>query len=946
MELIWEDIPPSDGPFFTRDLYDKYSLAPSIKELWVLSQSPTVNTEVKRVTKNITRKPDIPPPKEGEKSNNSNDGSACWESQDSEDDHKDIKTTMNKKSQGQATSAYPEPRVPFPCVSSLTCKEQMLYLQALTSKSCREPPQNLGRVNIEVSQFMNYLQDVARKCAEDYNYISQGAGLYTEEYFRACLERIQTYPQLYLIHEMTSLTGGTFSPDLCLTFEKLLVTMGNVVIADRNLLPDEPQLATDYESVSSEKSPVKKASVSLAAVSSDSNANKLCARYEPHVCLTRDALVRLLNNHGPDFSDPWELPLWVKTKPGKGSSQRKTAYIDSPLLKTEVTIRERSHIYHEESLMLSVRKDGCKNVSDIKTEIPPSKKLPPVKESLQRSLVSFESSCMDFDVDLTDLETFGESSKSSEKLTSLKQPSPAVKPEGSILPQPKAKSPESCILAEKGSSVQREGNSWSDTESSKEEPAEKEDSDCGPAPRSVIRQAKKLKIDSDESEEDALFDRDSEDERLVIVDLTSPDTSASKQTKRLAKTASKFLPRHADTPMSSSAESVHESPQSHRPSPALPPSEGPKRDRRRAKAPQDQLGQILRMQKAMLKPSQSQAQEPAKASARPPEALSPHRAVGPPGHGHPQSMVKPCVSSYLQSEDTLDRESSVAASTGPVTAGTLHGAQQKKLLSQDLLVSAEDEQDYEAPEEGNLLYKLYSLQDLLVMVRSSVALAQIKTMGVYGPKKFVPVHVLPKLEYQLCYGMECLTKSEICQLWAETLLHSSNVSYIGHIDALTSKVAQLKKLPVDWTQKASMDFKPSKSLNILHHLLKKITVLEEGRYMIGHKAGEPFVTIYKAAEGRKVSRGAYDLQQAHSRLPQPPTQGRVPWVPVDPANVQPFHKKHGRVPCTFPPRDFQKAVPNPNQGVKKKKNNNKGARAKRRDVWLQKKNQRDNNRDK
>ncbi|XP_067090845.1 little elongation complex subunit 2 isoform X3 [Osmerus mordax] len=908
MELIWEDIPPSDGPFFTRDLYDKYSLAPSIKELWVLSQSPTVNTEVKRVTKNITRKPDIPPPKEGEKSNNSNDGSACWESQDSEDDHKDIKTTMNKKSQGQATSAYPEPRVPFPCVSSLTCKEQMLYLQALTSKSCREPPQNLGRVNIEVSQFMNYLQDVARKCAEDYNYISQGAGLYTEEYFRACLERIQTYPQLYLIHEMTSLTGGTFSPDLCLTFEKLLVTM---------------------------------------AVSSDSNANKLCARYEPHVCLTRDALVRLLNNHGPDFSDPWELPLWVKTKPGKGSSQRKTAYIDSPLLKTEVTIRERSHIYHEESLMLSVRKDGCKNVSDIKTEIPPSKKLPPVKESLQRSLVSFESSCMDFDVDLTDLETFGESSKSSEKLTSLKQPSPAVKPEGSILPQPKAKSPESCILAEKGSSVQREGNSWSDTESSKEEPAEKEDSDCGPAPRSVIRQAKKLKIDSDESEEDALFDRDSEDERLVIVDLTSPDTSASKQTKRLAKTASKFLPRHADTPMSSSAESVHESPQSHRPSPALPPSEGPKRDRRRAKAPQDQLGQILRMQKAMLKPSQSQAQEPAKASARPPEALSPHRAVGPPGHGHPQSMVKPCVSSYLQSEDTLDRESSVAASTGPVTAGTLHGAQQKKLLSQDLLVSAEDEQDYEAPEEGNLLYKLYSLQDLLVMVRSSVALAQIKTMGVYGPKKFVPVHVLPKLEYQLCYGMECLTKSEICQLWAETLLHSSNVSYIGHIDALTSKVAQLKKLPVDWTQKASMDFKPSKSLNILHHLLKKITVLEEGRYMIGHKAGEPFVTIYKAAEGRKVSRGAYDLQQAHSRLPQPPTQGRVPWVPVDPANVQPFHKKHGRVPCTFPPRDFQKqAVPNPNQGVKKKKNNNKGARAKRRDVWLQKKNQRDNNRDK
>ena len=98
-----------------------------------------MNTEVKKVTKNIT-KPDIPPPKEREKSNNSIDDSACWESQDSEDDHKDIKT-KNKKSQGQATSAYPEPRLPFPCVSSLTCKEHVLYLQALTSKSRREPPQ-------------------------------------------------------------------------------------------------------------------------------------------------------------------------------------------------------------------------------------------------------------------------------------------------------------------------------------------------------------------------------------------------------------------------------------------------------------------------------------------------------------------------------------------------------------------------------------------------------------------------------------------------------------------------------------------------------------------------------------------------------------------------------------------------------------------------------------
>lgn len=41
------------------------------------------------------------------------------------------------------------------------------------------------------------------------------------------------------------------------------------------------------------------------------------------------------------------------------------------------------------------------------------------------------------------------------------------------------------------------------------------------------------------------------------------------------------------------------------------------------------------------------------------------------------------------------------------------------------------------------------------------------------------MHVLPKLEYQLCYGAESLTHTEACQLWAEKLLHSSTVSFIS-----------------------------------------------------------------------------------------------------------------------------------------------------------------------
>lgn len=64
-----------------------------------------------------------------------------------------------------------------------------------------------------------------------------------------------------------------------------------------------------------------KSCLSLQTISTDSNAEKLCSHYEPHVCLTRDALVRLLDNHGPDFGEQWEVPVWVKVNPGKGVYQ-------------------------------------------------------------------------------------------------------------------------------------------------------------------------------------------------------------------------------------------------------------------------------------------------------------------------------------------------------------------------------------------------------------------------------------------------------------------------------------------------------------------------------------------------------------------------------------------------------------------------------------------------
>lgn len=917
MDLVWENPPVPDEPFFTQDLYDKYSLAPNIRELWVFLQSSeeSANTQLKC---------DVGAPKascsasteEASELNNSSCISkeeSIWEICASDGPHEDsaaegVKNCKDRKKSkekfnqlgDEVVAAYPEPRLPFPCMSSLSSKDQNTYLGFLMSKKNKSPPESLKtRVNNEVMQFMRYLQDVARICADDYNFISQGAMQYSEDFFRCCLECIKAFPQLYQVNEMTSLTGGTFNPGLMLTFEKQLLIMGNVDITDHKIVPADAQLASDYQSVSSENPPAKKAKDMHATVSSDSNAEKLCSHYEPHVCLTRDALVRLLDNHGPDFKEQWELPVLVKSNPGKGSGQKKTVYIDSPLLKTLMTPRERSHIYHGESLKLSIKKNGRKNVFHLMMELPANENQLSA-ESSQRNLVSFENNGLDFEVDLTDLETFG-------VVTPTKKPKvhKIESAQDSSAKSDKA-SNSSCLSKSKKSSEHLVNTSSS--------PLEEMDTmltEETTQPKSVQKTEQMRQDSAQESDEDLVFTGDSDDdddEKLVIDDSMSPAAAPTAQPE--PKTCS------SNSPITPASDAVPVNPK------LSSPQKVTRRQSRRSKVPGDQLGEILRMQTAMF----NSASDAAKCSTKSVETSSPTRCAGPSFHSHPTSLVKPCVSSYLERNQDQDRET-YAAPHESAPAVSFITTEHRKILSQELQEGAEDEQDYEAPEEGNLLYKLYSLQDLLLMVRSSVSLTHTRNVG-SSQNQYVPVHVLPKLEYQLSYGVESITSSEACQLWTETLLHSSTVSYIAHINAHTSKVALLRKLPDDWKQNISCGFKPSKSLNILHHLLKKLTGLEEGQYLIAHKAGEPFVTLLKAATG-KVSRAAYNLHQVHSSVPQPPAFGPVPWIPVDPAVVLPFHQEHRRVPCTFPPKHFLQTAKDGSsqsndQGRGQSKNNTRG----------------------
>ncbi|XP_028814193.1 little elongation complex subunit 2 [Denticeps clupeoides] len=969
--MDWKKPPVPDGAFFSREVYEKYSLALNVKELWNKVQSRRAKAEQKEQTSEVIETSII---QNSGGLDTAQQKTASKESSPTKQLNDESDNISMKKRKKHPVDQFPEPRVPYRCFSTLNMKERQFYLHWLQDRS-KNPPSRflLDQVGKEVSEFMWYLQDVSRICAEDYNHLPPGAVQYSEDFQKSCLKHVMKYPQVYSIHESTSLVRGNFLPEVSWFSEKQVLAMGKVDMVGHKMLTEDAQLAVDYEGVSLIIPPDKKAAKLHEDISSDPNAEKLSGRYQPHVCLSKEAFLQLLDN-GPEFTEAWELPMCVKINHSTGSEQSKTVYIDSPLPRKEITQRQKSHLFHEESVKLLFKKRDSKMVFFVMADKHIEEVESPPKGGATRSLISFEDTGAEFD--LTDLESFGESSSSSMKKTSVdasSSGSASVKPK---VPHPKPSSPKPITKTENDEEASSKDNSfskapeadssWTDVDDSAVEGSSEADSSVQIEEEPINSSVKPQENQKDHSkhasdpppakrrrkasgqDSDSDVSADSDEMRLFIADMPSPPMAESEQ-----------VPSHVRTPPA--APSVLPDVQTSVPDTTAEqpgPSPGIRKTVRRPRQPGhcDQLGQILRMQSAMLKQNTRKIQEP----LRPPEPKPATAPQGTTSHGNPLSLVKPCVSSYLETRQNEDGENPAAVTFTGFTSVSQRG-QKKRLLTEDLLGSTEDEGDYDAPEEGNTFYKLYSLDDLLIMVRSSIPLAHGSSVS-SGSHCAVPVYVLPKLEYQLCYGAECLTPSEVCKLWAEKLLHSNTVLYLARINALTSKLAQLQELQSDWMQNLSCDFQPTRLLNILQHVLKKLTGLPEGRYLLSHKARDGHVSILKASDGKSAGRSTYDLQLAYA---QPPTaQNTVPWVPVDPGHVLPFHVKFCRLPCTFPPRDQQQwkqaggvkaggrgagrgrgrgaaqrpgpAQHNQNQPGKKKKKN-KGKRLKRKEVWEAKK---------
>ncbi|NXL27782.1 ICE2 protein, partial [Glaucidium brasilianum] len=911
--LIIRDILPKNGSevFFSRGIYEKYSLTPSLSELWHLS-----NREAKKNVEALA---------------NSSENRQTCSMQVADPVEVEAKSTTDDH-------PFPEPRLPYPFTSSLTKKEQKTYLYLMTkySKKINHFQVNASSqrelltylqmkevVNNEIAEFMKFAQNAAKSCAQDYDAISEDALRYTEELLHACIGHVQKYPEVYTLQEIMSIMGGKFHTQLTFKLEKNLLAMGTARRGKIDFPTMYVQLPTDYKTVTSIITPEKKASIMYNDISLDSNAEKLALKYCPQVVLSNQSLFTLLNNHGLNYKEQWEIPVCIKMIPIAGSKPTKVVYVDSPLLRKEMTVRERNQIFHEIPMDFLATKKSYVSISDVLMDKPAEDHLfqwdMPSDAYQYRKIPLPDDTGMDFDDDVTELETFGATVKLS-RTSKMESTFPTVSNTAKVLShdlkigkkiistinsgdeEGKVTISEQGVLA--CASMQLPSSDgflfFSPEENSSHKNCNSEEVGLNKAQHvmtkvldnetklNTLSNAVSYKKESGAAEKNETYTSlcsSDTDEECLIIDTECKNTRCCKtpipNTVSHTSTETAKSPSPTPIPLASMTDCSGIMDQGKNAS---------RKPTRKLSKEFDPVGQILKMQTELLKsPSQKAHEQPPVVSCDNSNAVPAHV---------PQSP-KPLVTS---STETAPAPASNPSGSSRNTWTWLFQGVPKRKLPDELQMLEEDPSEYKAPQDGNLVYKLFSLNDLLLLVRCSVQ--KVKSLPQYHKKKkarkLIPIFLLPKLEYQAYYGVEALTESEVCQLWTESMLHSECLFYIGRVDAFTSKLIMLEKISPEMLREKLGLIKPANSLNILHHILKKVSDLQEGSYLLTHAAGDSSVAIYKSSLD-KTARASYNLHKAHCDLPPVPATLSVPWVPLDPSVPLPYHMNRGRVPCTFPP---------------------------------------------
>ncbi|XP_018399079.1 PREDICTED: uncharacterized protein LOC108776846 [Cyphomyrmex costatus] len=199
-------------------------------------------------------------------------------------------------------------------------------------------------------------------------------------------------------------------------------------------------------------------------------------------------------------------------------------------------------------------------------------------------------------------------------------------------------------------------------------------------------------------------------------------------------------------------------------------------------------------------------------------------------------------------------------------------------------------------------------------------LVRTKTDGIemLSNNKCQPLILAPKMEHQLELGAEAVTLEESLHQWASLKFRPNTSLARVRIETNTSEIIQIERHTTTSLSneiKRLYDIKVEDSLNILYNIIKGLSSLTPGRYIMRHvPQNGPFAYVYEhTIEPRK---NVFDLHTVCQTEFQ--TIPNTPWPPIDHMMPTPALRCFQRMPAMFYPIMHQKFKPIRSRGRPRK----------------------------
>ncbi|CAF0798145.1 unnamed protein product [Adineta steineri] len=208
------------------------------------------------------------------------------------------------------------------------------------------------------------------------------------------------------------------------------------------------------------------------------------------------------------------------------------------------------------------------------------------------------------------------------------------------------------------------------------------------------------------------------------------------------------------------------------------------------------------------------------------------------------------------------------------------------------------------PIQGNYEYCLWQLGTLQILIRSSH----------HGYCQNNPpntndelVTCYSKLEYQPQFGLEQITDKEYRLIWFESYLRHGASVLVGRINVFTQQLLRVEKMTyenIDQNLK-ECQIDMLKAITKIYGLLYGLQSLEPKKYLLSCPLNEDKLYLYQTASNESNEK-TFDLHsepfESNALLVESDCL-TVPWIPLTPSLLLPYHVDFERIPLTFCPRN-------------------------------------------